>query len=1238
MKKDFKYREIPFNYTSFSDREIILRYFDEEAWDLLNDLREKRKTGRSAKLLFENIGEIFIIDRNPYIFNDFLENANKRRKMQKMHERRLKKIAQSTSNEMVQKLVEKARDVENDFFQSFAREKKQRKKIHSALSSITHSDNIQFTAFHKVSHVTDATDLRVEYPQVIVYPETEAEVVKLVKAARDLDLKIIPRGGGTGLTGGAVPLYDNIMIINTEKLRRIGEVEQVEEGGIEFPVVEAQAGVVTEILTLESKRNGYVFAPDPTSSWASTIGGNIAENAGGKKAVMWGTAIDSIYSFRLVDARGALLEVQRRNHPHRKIQPDDIVIYDVYQLHRKKDRELLRTIELKGTDIRKPGVGKDITNKALGGVPAIQKEGGDGIILSAKFVLFKPFKYSRTICLEFFGNNMVNASQAIVEIRDYFDRNRMTNLTALEHWDEKYNQAISYRNKSDRSEMPIAVLLIDVEGDDEQHLDQALEKVDEIVKPYNTESIIAYNEQMRTLFWKDRKNLGAIARHTNAFKMNEDVVIPIEALPGFADFIDKLNLTRQLENNCDVVRAVREYLVGMDISEDDFLHSKRDLLLEKLNELEETFSRYKTHIETPVKDVYPDSDIYQTEKRTIFEMARDGEIDVSIDEQLVEIFRKTFHGYDEIITSFDELVNDIVTKKIIIATHMHAGDGNIHVNIPVHSSDYQMMKHAEETAGIVMKKTVELGGVISGEHGIGLTKMHFIDQETLDAYADYKEEYDPDDLFNPGKLRSDFPISRVYTPSFNLLGMEAFILEVADMESLLGSMSGCVRCGKCKEVCNTHYPATTMFYNPRNKILAVFLIAEAVLFESQTSHNLSFRYFKMLQEVSDHCTMCHNCYKPCPVKIDFGEVTLAIRELLVARKRKHTTPVTALTLFYLKRRGYYVNKIFRIGLLKIAYSMQRLAATINRPFRVLTEKVIPYVGLMLHDRLPRAGNQTLRELLGLKASNAFYAFANPKKEIVKSVFYFPGCGSERMFSDISMATIALLYDAGVRVVIPPDYLCCGYPLLANGKKQQAEIKSYENRVIFHRMADTVGYMGIEDVLVTCGTCHEMLGKYRLENIFPNANLIDANEFIARENLYSTDQHDMELLYHEPCHTPLKEYGYEETFEKLLNAKPVSAPNCCGEGGTMALSTPDISNSLRKRKGGNIATTMKKIEKTTVLTTCPSCTQGLSKICEPVSIQGKSLVVYLAETFLGKNWKKAFIKKVKNQKGMEEILM
>lgn len=1237
MKKDFGYREIPYNYTSFSDKEIILKYFDDDTWELLNDLRHQRKTGRSARLIFEIIGDIFIIDRNPYIFNDFLDDRKKQQKLKRLHQIRLDAIKNKTSNEQILALVERLKKVDALFFSRFRSEKRKRNKIHNTLNSILSKENIHFSAFQKVTHVTDATDWRVEYPEVIVYPETTTEISKLIRAAGALDLKIIPRGGGTGLTGGAIPVLPDTMIINTEKMRGIKEIEFVNINGTNIPVIETDAGVITETVTHFCKDRGYIFATDPTSAWASTIGGNIAENAGGKKCVMWGTAIDNIFSFKIINAEGHVLDVRRKDHPHRKIEPEDQVIFEVYSLSKKKNDKLIKTIILSGLDVRKHGVGKDITNKALKGLPGIQKEGGDGVIISAKFVLYKPFNHCRTICLEFFGTNMVNASKAIVEILNNFNTNDHAHLTALEHFDDKYVSAINYRNKSDRSDFPKAVLLIDVESDDIDELEISSNSILDIVKPYNTEGFIADSEEKRELFWKDRKNLGAIARHTNAFKLNEDIVIPVESLPRFSDFIDRLNLQKELENNCSIIDDLTAYFNTLQGKEDIFFQSKIESYITYINDIKAKQIEYIRNIEKPAGTLSLGNNPEERDK-PLFELLRDGDLQFTISDTVLNRFRKNFHGYDEIITAFNEIVEFRQSRKLIIATHMHAGDGNVHVNIPVHSNDYRMMLDADEIAATVMKETTDkFNGVISGEHGIGLTKLKFISKELLDDYADYKKEADPGDLFNPGKLRHDFPHSSVYTPSLNLLELEAFILEVADMKDLTKSIASCVRCGKCKDVCNTHVPGCTMFYSPRNKILAVTLITEAVLYEAQTTNNLSFRNFRMLRDVSDHCTMCHNCYNPCPVNIDFATVTLAIRNLLNERKRSEPKLITNFVLFYLKRKGYYTNKLLRILLLKFGYSMQRLGYLFNKPFNRITEIIVPKINGILQSRLPKSGAPSLRDCLGLKGANTFFAFQNPEKELIKSVVYFPGCGSERMFPDISIAVIALLYNAGVRVVIPPEYLCCGYPLLANGRKKEAETKSYENRVLFHRMSDIINYMDIDDVIVSCGTCYEMLDKYKIENIFPEAKITDINEFIAREDLYKKIHRDP-IYYHDPCHSPLKSLGVDKTFDTILGNKPVTAPNCCGEGGTMSLSTPSISNSLRERKAINISSLFEKKENVTVITTCPSCVQGLSKINNKSSVTGKAMSVYLAEIFLGRSWKKNFISGVVKKEGIERIIL
>src|SRR5207344_2796500 len=99
-----------------------------------------------------------------------------------------------------------------------------RDKVMRVLQRHTRRDNVAFDGLARVSHVTDATDWRVEYPFVVLYPDTEDEVRALVEDCIELGLTIIPRGGGTGYTGGAIPLTRQCAVINTEKLTRLSPI------------------------------------------------------------------------------------------------------------------------------------------------------------------------------------------------------------------------------------------------------------------------------------------------------------------------------------------------------------------------------------------------------------------------------------------------------------------------------------------------------------------------------------------------------------------------------------------------------------------------------------------------------------------------------------------------------------------------------------------------------------------------------------------------------------------------------------------------------------------------------------------------------------------------------------------------------------------------------------------------------------------------------------------------------
>src|SRR5678815_3052111 len=106
-----------------------------------------------------------------------------------------------------------------------------------------------------------------------------------------------------------------------------------------------------------------------------------------------------------------------------------------------------------------------------------------------------------------------------------------------------------------------------------------------------------------------------------------------------------------------------------------------------------------------------------------------------------------------------------------------------------------------------------------------------------------------------------------------------------------------------------------------------------------------------------------------------------------------------------------------------------------------------------------------------------------------AVFYFPGCGSERLFSQVGLATQAMLWHVGVQAVLPPGYLCCGYPQRGAGQFDKAEKIITDNRVLFHRVANTLNYLDIKTVVVSCGTCYDQLQGLSLIHISEPTRLL-----------------------------------------------------------------------------------------------------------------------------------------------------
>jgi FAD/FMN-containing dehydrogenase len=346
-------------------------------------------------------------------------------------------------------------------------------------------------------------------------------------------------------------------VINTEKLETLGRVELTSLPGVpqQVPTIFTEAGVVTRRVSEAAERAGLVFAVDPTSADASCIGGNVAMNAGGKKAVLWGTAVDNLAWWRMVDPDGNWLDVARVAHNRGKIHEAAVATFELTWKDGRdppNEARVLRTarIEIEGRKFRKAGLGKDVTDKFLGGLPGVQKEGCDGVITSTRWVLHRMPKHIRTVCLEFFGHAR-HAIPSIVEIKGFLDaraRADGTQLAGLEHLDERYLRAVGYATKSRRGALPKMVLLGDIVGDDEDAVARATSEVVRIANSRSGEGFVAVNADARKKFWLDRARTAAIAKHTNAFKINEDVVIPLERMGDYTDAIERINIELSFRN------------------------------------------------------------------------------------------------------------------------------------------------------------------------------------------------------------------------------------------------------------------------------------------------------------------------------------------------------------------------------------------------------------------------------------------------------------------------------------------------------------------------------------------------------------------------------------------------------------------------------------------------------------------------------------------------------------------
>src|SRR5512140_2758800 len=349
------------------------------------------------------------------------------------------------------------------------------------LKAIVGPDNIATERQDLLCYSYDATQMEF-LPDAVVHPANADEVSQIMKLANAERFPVFPRGAGSGFTGGALPRGGGIVLV-TARMNRILRIDT------ENLVAEVEPGVVTEQFQQEVEKLGLFYPPDPASLKFSTLGGNVAECAGGPRCVKYGVTRDFVMGLEVVLPTG----------------------------------EIIRT----GGETYKGVVGYDLTRLLCG------SEGTLGVITKIIFKLL-PLPEAKKTMLTIF-DSIDGAAQAVSTIIG----NKII-PTTLEFMDYATLQCVNKRFSLGIPESGRAVLLIEVDGDRDLIEKQAA-RIQELIAPLGlVECKVARDAAESEALWKVRRLVSPSLRDVNPNKFNEDIVVPRSRVPDVIRVIEKI--------------------------------------------------------------------------------------------------------------------------------------------------------------------------------------------------------------------------------------------------------------------------------------------------------------------------------------------------------------------------------------------------------------------------------------------------------------------------------------------------------------------------------------------------------------------------------------------------------------------------------------------------------------------------------------------------------------------------
>lgn len=337
---------------------------------------------------------------------------------------------------------------------------------------------------HLIAYCYDATRERYE-PDAVVFPRDENDVSQILRYCNEQKIAIIPRGAGSGFTGGALPVNGGIILALEKHFNKILEIDT------KNLIARVQPGVVNKLFQEEVEKLGLFYPPDPASQEYSTLGGNVSENAGGMRAAKYGITKDFVMALRAVLPNGDIIRAGKKTIK-------DVAGFNVVGTLIASEGSLAVITEITLKLLSKPkfeqsamGVFKDIDSA----MNAVYKSMASGI---------------SPVAMEFLDNLSINA------VESKFKKGLPTNAGAI--------------------------LITQVDGNLDSQISYQLEQLESIFKQNGcVEFKVAKDKQEAQDLWFARRVVSQSINIYGKKKLNEDITVPRAKLPQLLSEIDKIS-------------------------------------------------------------------------------------------------------------------------------------------------------------------------------------------------------------------------------------------------------------------------------------------------------------------------------------------------------------------------------------------------------------------------------------------------------------------------------------------------------------------------------------------------------------------------------------------------------------------------------------------------------------------------------------------------------------------------